>query len=165
MNRFFLLCLVVLAPMLRSAAFDVTTFGARGDGKMQSREAINKAIEAAAAAGGGTVEFPAGVWVTGSIHLRSNVTLQLDRGAVIEASTDPATYDAPEPNQWDKYQDAGHSHFHNSLIWGENLENIAIVGGGRISGKALNRGGGAGGDKAIALKLCRNVTLRDFSSG
>ena len=163
MNRFFLLCLVVLAPMLRSAAFDVTTFGARGDGKMQSREAINKAIEAAAAAGGGTVEFPAGVWVTGSIHLRSNVTLQLDRGAVIEASTDPATYDAPEPNQWDKYQDAGHSHFHNSLIWGENLENIAIVGGGRISGKALNRGGGAGGDKAIALKLCRNVTLRDFS--
>jgi polygalacturonase len=163
MNRFFLLCLVVLAPMLRSATFDVTTFGARGDGKMQSRDAINKAIEAATAAGGGVVEFPAGVWVTGSIHLRSNVTLQLDRGAVIEASADPATYDAPEPNQWDKYQDAGHSHFHNSLIWGENLENIAIVGGGRISGKALNRGGGAGGDKAIALKLCRNITLRDFS--
>ena len=82
---------------------------------------------------------------------------------MIEASGDASTYDAPEPNEWDKFQDAGHSHFHNSLIWGEGLENIAITGGGRISGKALNRGGGAGGDKAIALKLCRNVTLRDFS--
>ena len=51
----------------------------------------------------------------------------------------------PEPNQWDKFQDFGHSHFHNSLIWGEGLENIAIVGGGLISGKALmrERGGAA----------------------
>jgi polygalacturonase len=152
------------AVSLNAAVFDVASFGAKGDGKTQNREAINKAIEAAAAAGGGTVEFPAGTWVTGSVHLRSNVTLQFDRGAVIEASSEASAYDPPEPNEWDKFQDSGHSHFHNSMMWGENLENIAIVGGGRISGKALTRGDrGAGGDKVIALKLCRNVTLRDIS--
>ena len=82
---------------------------------------------------------------------------------MIEASAEAAEYDTAEPNQWDKFQDFGHSYFHNSLIWGEDLENIAIVGGGRISGAALVRERGATADKAIALKLCRNVTLRDFS--
>jgi polygalacturonase len=158
-----LFALAFASAVTQAADFDITAYGAKGDGKTQNRAAINHAIEAAAAAGGGTVVIPPGVWVSGSIRLRTNVTLRLERGAVIEASSDASTYDAAEPNEWDKYQDAGHSHFHNSLIWGEGLENIAIVGGGRISGKALNRGGGAGGDKAIALKLCRNVTLRDFS--
>jgi polygalacturonase len=156
--------LLILTSHVSAAVVDITAFGAKGDGKTQNRDAINKAIETAASTGGGTVEFPAGKWVTGSIRLRSNVTLHLDRGAVIEASSEASAYDAPEPNQWDKFQDFGHSHFHNSLIWGEGLENIAIVGGGRISGNALTRGErGGGGDKAIALKLCRNVTLRDFS--
>ncbi len=124
---------------------------------------INRAIEQAAAAGGGTVNLNPGVYVSGSIHLRSHVTLNLERGAVIEASAEPGAYDAAEPNQWDKFQDSGHSHFHNSLIWGENLEDIAITGGGWISGKALVRERGGVGDKAIALKQCRNVTLRGFS--
>jgi hypothetical protein len=148
---------------LSAASVDISTLGAKGDGKTQNRDAINKAIESVAAAGGGTVEIPAGKWVTGSIHLRSNVTLHLDRGAVIEASSEASAYDPPEPNESDKFQDFGHSHFHNSLIWGEGLENIAITGGGRISGAALVRERGATGDKAIALKLCRNVVLRDFS--
>jgi polygalacturonase len=165
MNRIAIVCASALIGALwgNAAVVDITAFGAKGDGKTQNREAINKAIDAAAAAGGGTVEIPAGTWVTGSIRLRSNVTLHLDRGAIIEASSEASAYDTPEPNQWDKFQDFGHSHFHNSLIWGEGLENIAITGGGRISGKALVRERGAAGDKAIALKLCHNVTLRDFS--
>ena len=114
-------CVVLSAGALglHAAPADITAFGAKGDGKTQNREAINKAIETVSAAGGGTVEFPAGTWVTGSIQLRSNITLHLDRGAVIEASSEASAYDPPEPNQWDKFQDFGHSHFHNSLIWGE----------------------------------------------
>jgi polygalacturonase len=168
---------IELSPVLRCAAifllanagagaatFNIASFGARGDGTTQNGPAIERAIQAATAAGGGTVEIPAGIWVTGSVHLRSHITLQLERGAVVEASSRPSAYDAPEPNPWDQFQDFGHSHFHNSLIWGENLEDIAILGGGRISGAALTRDDKPlGGDKAIALKLCRNVTLRDFS--
>jgi len=124
--------------------FDVRAFGAKGDGKTLDTPAVNSAIDAAAAAGGGTVRFPAGTYRCFSIHLKSNVALYLDQGATILAA-DPAEkdgqYDPPEPNQWDQYQDFGHSHWHNSLIWGENLENISILGPGRIWGKGLVRSG------------------------
>jgi len=184
------------------SAFSVRAHGARGDGSTLDTDAINAAIAAASAAGGGTVLFPAGRYLSFSIRLRSNVALYLDAGSVIIAA-DPATdkgrYDDAEPNPWDAYQDFGHSHWHNSLIWGEGLENIAILGPGRIWGRGLTRSGpGANrplkagdmpsslkgadpmgerakkgtvfgaemagkGNKAIALKNCRNVQLRDFS--
>jgi len=156
------LVFVCLSYSAAGAPFDVKAYGAKGDGKSPDRDGINKAIDAASAAGGGTVYFPAGTYVTGSIRLRSNITLQFDAGTRIEASADPAAYDAAEPNEWSKYQDGGHSHFHNSLIWGENLENVSITGSGLISGQALSRGD-SGADKAIAIKLSKNVTLRDFS--
>ena len=156
--------LALCALHLQAAVFDVTAFGAKGDGKTPNRDAIHRAIETAAAAGGGTVYFPAGTYVTGSIQLRSNITLQFEPGATLEASADKTAYDQAEANQWTQFQDFGHSHWHNSLIWGEALENISIIGPGLISGKALGRGDARGiGDKAIALKLCHNVTLRDFS--
>ena len=66
--------------------YDVRAFGAKGDGKTLDTRAINKAIEAAAAAGGGTVNFPAGTYLSVSIRLRSNITLQLDQGATILAA-------------------------------------------------------------------------------
>jgi polygalacturonase len=123
--------------------FDVKSFGAKGDGMTLDAAAINKAIDAAAAAGGGTVFFSAGNYLSVSIHLKSNIALYLDQGAtIVAAETAPGVaYDPPEPNQWDSYQDFGHSHFHNSLIWGENLENISILGPGRIWGKGLVRHG------------------------
>jgi polygalacturonase len=127
-----------------AGVFDVKTFGATGDGKTLDSPAINQAIEAAAAAGGGTVRFPAGTYRCFSIHLKSNIALYLDQGATILAAgpTDgDGKYDPPESNQWDKYQDFGHSHWHNSLIWGENLENISILGPGMIWGKGLVRSG------------------------
>jgi len=102
MLKAFLVCCAAVALSLgaRAATFDVKAFGAKADGKTQDREAINRTIDAAVAAGGGTVYFPAGTYVTGSIHLRSNITLQLEHGTVIEASPDMASYDAVEPNQW-----------------------------------------------------------------
>jgi len=120
--------LFLLSAPMHGAIFDVTAFGAKHDGKTLDREAINQAVQAAAAAGGGTVYFPPGTYLTGSIRLRSNITLQFEPGATLEAASDPAAYDAAEPNQWTQFQDFGHSHWHNSLIWGEEIENVAMSG-------------------------------------
>lgn len=138
-------------PSGAAGVFDVKKFGAKGDGKAVDTPAINRAIDTAAAAGGGTVFFAAGTYRCYSIRLKSNIALYLDQGATILAA-DPkdgdGKYDPPEPNQWDQYQDFGHSHFHNSLIWGENLENISILGPGRIWGKGLVRSGNQSRTKA-----------------
>jgi polygalacturonase len=155
--------------------YDVRAFGALGDGKTLDTPAVNRAIEAAAVAGG-TVYFPAGSYLCYSIHLKSKVALYVEQGATIvaaEPAADPAqSYDAAESNKpWEEYQDYGHNHWHNSLIWGEGISDVAILGPGMIWGKGLSRGWGSGpvaehpgvANKAIALKNCRNVLLRDFS--
>jgi len=147
----------------------VRGFGARGDGKTVDTPAINRAIEAAAADGGGTVRFPAGTYLCYSIHLKSKVDLYLDQGATILAAEtgEQGSYDPAEPNPWDKYQDFGHSHWHNALMWGEGISNVSIQGPGLMWGKGLTRGRGetgAGvGDKTISLKNCHNITIRDIS--
>lgn len=155
--------------VLRSSTYNVTAFGAKGDGTSLDSPAINKAIETAAAAGGGTVYFPKGAYLSFSIRLKSNIALYLDQGAIILAA-DPCQveggYDPAEPNPTDMYQDYGHSHWHDSLIWGEGIENISILGPGLIHGKGLDRWDSptvGRGNKAIALKLCRNVTIRDVT--
>jgi len=159
-----------------SGVYDVKAFGASGDGKTIDSPAINRAIEAAAAAGGGTVRFPAGTYLCYSIHLKSKVALYLEQAATIVAAESTSSgaggYDLAEPKTaWDAYQDFGHNHWHNSLLWGEGLENISIFGPGLIWGRGLSRGFGQGpvaekpgvANKAIALKNCRNITLRDLS--
>jgi len=149
--------------------FNVKTYGAQGNGKANDATAINKAIDAAAAQGGGTVFFPAGTYLSGTIRLKSNITLFLSNGSTLQAISDSTAYDKPEDNPNDRYQDFGHSHWHNGFIWGENLENISIVGSGTIYGKGLTRNIGRDhlpkglGDKSIALKNCHNVLLRDFN--
>jgi len=152
--------------------YSVRDYGAAGDGKTIDTAAVNKTIDAAARAGGGTVIFPAGAYLCYSIRLKSNIALFLEQGATIIAADQPQVgqpgYDSFEPNQWGDlvYQDFGHSHWHNSLIWGENLENISILGPGGIWGRGLLRDGGTTpgqGNKTIALKLCRNVILKDFT--
>jgi polygalacturonase len=203
-----LLGVFACAAAFSQTSYDVKAYGAKGDGTTLDTDAINNAIEAAAAKGGGTVHFPAGTYLSFSIRLKSNITLYLDAGATLLAA-DPTMhkgkYDLPESNEWDMYQDFGHSHWQNSLIWGIGLENISILGPGKIDGtKGLTRRGpgpraearpgdspnslGGGrpgnrpqtplgegaqrnqnnsmdgqGNKAIGLKLCRNVTLRDFT--
>ncbi len=164
-------------------------YGAMGDGKTLDTAAVNRAIEAAAAAGGGVVLFTAGSYLCFSIHLKSQVHLHLEQGCVIVAAESPlpggqtgyngGVYDSAEPNtEWDAYQDYGHNHWHNSLIWGEDLHDISITGSGLIYGKGLSFGADRAargdypiyiaeqpgtGNKAIALKNCRNVLLRDFA--
>jgi len=103
--------------------FNVRHHGATGDGKTLDSPAINRAIEVAAASGGGTIYFPAGTYASYSIRLKSHISLYLDQGAVLLAESVPhdgvtsGGYDAAEPQgEWEPYQDYGHNHWHNSLI-------------------------------------------------
>jgi polygalacturonase len=119
----FLAAGLAAAPSPASGHFSVRDFGATGDGHTLDTAAVNRAIDAAAAAGGGTVDFAAGEYLCHSIRLRSNVALSLGPGATIIAADPPREgenggYDPAEPNEWNQYQDFGHSHWHNSLIWG-----------------------------------------------
>lgn len=175
-------------PTATEGLYNVRHYGATGDGKTVDTPAINRAIEAVAAAGGGTLLFPAGTYVCFTIRLRSKVDLFLSRGCTILAADSPkpgeatgyngGAYDPAGPEQpWEKYQDYGHNHWHNSLIVGEDLSDFSILGPGLIHGKGLSYGYGGHhgnyasfkaeqpgvGNKAIALKNCRNVLLRDFS--
>jgi polygalacturonase len=165
----FILLVTFSGSLLFASGYNVKTFGAAGDGKTIDSPAINKAIEAATEAGGGTVYFPAGTYLCFSIRLKSHVGLYLDHGTVILAANPDeheGGYDAAEPNEWDAYQDYGHSHWHNSLIWGEGLEDISISGPGEIYGKGLQRWDSdkpGEGNKAIALKNCRNVIIKDIT--
>jgi polygalacturonase len=158
---------------------DVRTLGAKGDSKTYDTPAINKAIETVSQGGGGTLYFPAGVYLCHSIRLKSSVSLFFDAGATILAADVPPEgttaggYDpAGPPQAWEEYQDFGHNHWRNSLLWGEDLHDVSICGQGLIWGKGLSRGERSElplaespgvGNKAIALKNCRNVTFRDFS--
>jgi polygalacturonase len=75
------------APALHAAVYDVKSFGAVADGKTLDTAAINKAIDSAHAAGGGTVYLPAGAYLADSIHLQSHIALHLDAGASIVATS------------------------------------------------------------------------------
>jgi polygalacturonase len=176
--------------MADETTYNVRTYGAAGDGRQLDSPAIDKAINAAAAAGGGTVYLPAGTYLSGSIHLKSNIHLLIDTGATILGAPQAMNaYDVTEPWSNNPYQDGGHCYFHNSLIWGENLTNVSITGNGTINGgglvsqdKILDQMCGYQywgkskpapanviypvcrlGNKSIALKLCRNVVIRDIT--
>jgi polygalacturonase len=172
------------------AVYNVRDYGAVGDGKTLDSPAINRAIEECSKAGGGTVCLPAGTYLSGSIHLTSNLNLLIDAGAtILGAPQDMKAYDPAEPFEGPAYQDGGHTYFHNSLIWGENITNVSITGQGMINGGGLvfnanildtisgfSNFGRANpvpvptisepvrqGNKSIALKLCRNVLIRDIT--
>ena len=167
MKKYVLLLLCLFAWSAQAKIYDVTRYGATGNGHTIDTPAINQAILEAAAQGGGTVYFPAGEYACYSIRLASHVHLYLEQGATIVAAFPTATdgYDEAEPNEHDRYQDFGHSHWKNSLIWGIGLEDITISGPGIIYGKGLTREESrlkGVGNKAISLKLCKNITLKDF---
>ena len=167
--------LTTLLAGASNGIYNVRDYGAVGDGNALDHTAINKAINAATADGGGQVVVPAGTYFCGSIRLKSNIDLHLAPGATILAA--PAklnAYDDSEVFGAPEYQDGGHTYFHNSLIWAEGQSNISITGRGLIDGEGLTKhdteragnlqGGSTGtGDKAIALKQCRNVTIRDIT--
>ena len=175
MRKILLGLLLAICQVSLSATYNVRDFGAKGDGTTLDHGAINQAIETATSHGGGQVLLPAGTYLCGSIRLKSNVDLHLMPGArILAAPAELKAYDESEVFGAPEYQDGGHTYFHNSLIWAEGQQNISITGQGMIDGEGLTKrdtekagnvqGGSIGtGDKAIALKLCRNVTIRDIT--
>jgi polygalacturonase len=162
-RRLVLLGAAGMAVPFRGRVHDVRDYGAVGDGVAVDSPAINRAIDAAA---GGTVYFPAGTYGCHSLRLKSDVKLYLSRGATILGLQ--GGYDDPGVGAGNTYQDFGHSHWQASLIHGENLSDIAILGPGRIDGRGLvprmeSTSPPGTGDKAIALRLCRNVEIRNVT--
>jgi hypothetical protein len=143
---------------------NVRDHGAEGDGDADDTDAINEAIAACNAAGGGTVTFPGGTYLVASVHLRSNIRLQIQAGATIRGMSDG--YDEPESNRFDEYQDFGHSHFRNAMMWGEGISNLIIEGPGRIDGEGLTDSDGPDngqGDKQISCKGCDRLLFRNLT--
>jgi polygalacturonase len=126
-----LVCVAWSAP--RPAVFNVLDYGAVPDGKTKNTAAIAKAIAACAEAGGGTVLFPAGKYLTGAIMLESNQTLHLDAGSELLYSGDPA--DSPlVKSRWE----CTNVYTHASLIYADGKQNIAITGRGTLNGQGWN---------------------------
>lgn len=112
-----------------ASPFSVRAFGALGDGQTLDSPAIQAAIDACTASGGGTVTLPAGQYRTGSLFLRDNISLHLESGAVLLGSEDPADYPIVHSRWEGKHQDT-----YAPLITAQNVSNISIVGRGTIDG-------------------------------
>jgi len=140
--------------------FDVRAYGTRGDGHSVDTEAIQGAIDACHAAGGGRVLLPAGTYQSGTLRLAHHVTIHLERGARLIGTADLTSYSGFETGS------LRNSRWNRGLIVGENLEDIAITGAGLIDGnKVLDPQGEEKmrGPHTILLKECRGVMLRDVT--
>jgi len=118
-------------PVFPKRTVSIRDHGAVGDGKMLCTAAIAQAIESCAKAGGGRVLIPAGTWLTGAIHLRSNIELHLEKDAVLLFSTDPNDYLPVVFTRWAGFECYNYS----PLIYARDCENIAITGCGKLAGQ------------------------------
>jgi len=152
-----------------SAVFNVKEYGAIGDGITIDTEAFNKAIVACAEAGGGTVLVPAGTYLTGTIHLKSNVTLLLEKDSVIKGVTDLNAYMSyiPTPGRdMDRYDNAHRTRWNRALILGVGVNNVAITGVGIIDGDHVFDELGEErmrGPHTILFAESRNLTFDGFT--
>jgi len=125
-----------LAASSGNSVFNVRLFGARGDGAALETASIAKAIAAGHNAGGGTVYFPPGTYVSGTLELLSNVTLDLEAGALLQGSPNLADYGSTAQYGFGRNYgvDSSGEGFHVGLIVARKAENIGITGHGRIDG-------------------------------
>lgn len=119
-------------PSFPSKEFDITDFGAVADGKIINTEAIEKAIETCNKQGGGKVIVTGGVFLTGAVHLKSNVNLVVEEGTTLKFSTNPKDYLPLVQTRWE----GNDCYNYSPLIYANNQTNIAITGKGTIDGQA-----------------------------
>ena len=141
--------------------WDIRNYGAVAGGKTLCTAAIQKAVDHCAAAGGGTVYFPPGVWLSGTIELRSHVTLRLDAGCRLLGSSNPADY----PPRVPKIHSYSNIYVRQSLIRGEDLEHVAICGLGTIDGQGgkFHWPGYTNRPFLIRLVGCRDVLVENVT--
>ncbi|MGD0016448.1 MAG: glycoside hydrolase family 28 protein [Verrucomicrobiia bacterium] len=160
----FLLIVALLCPLAQAetnTTFDVRAFGATGDGRTKDTAAFQKALDACAAAKGGTVAVTSGVYLVGSIVIGSNTTLQLDGRASLLGSPDIEDYPLVRVRWEGEYAEG-----HRALIAAEKADHIAIKGRGYIYGPpiSVSRLRNPRGPALIELTECNDVTLDGFTT-
>lgn len=170
-NRICWFCVVaglILAAQAAVAStagvYDVRDCGAAGDGATLDTPAIQKAVDTCAAAGGGQVRFAPGRYLSGTVHLKSHVTLFFEAGARLVGTTSLDQYQHPTPPAF--LPEAKWGKWHRALILGDGLEDIAIAGQGVIDGNKVFDPTGEEkmrGPHTFVFVNCRGVSVRDVS--
>jgi len=151
--------ILIAGPALATEQlYDIRDYGAKPDGKTLCTVSIQKAIDACSRSGGGTVYLPPGTFLSGTIYFKSGVTLRLAAGCTLLGSTNLKDY-PPTVQAFRSYTD---NYTDKSLIYGENIENIAITGLGTIDGQGASfEGPYKVRPYMIRFIQCRNVTVED----
>jgi hypothetical protein len=156
-------CLLAAMPLLGAEnAVNPRDLGAVPDGKTLCTEAIQKAIDQCSAAGGGTVYFPPGTYLTGTVILKSHVTLHLEANATLLGSANLADYPVIKPKAVES-----RTNLYNlrSIIYAENLDGISIVGRGTIDGNGASfKDKAHDGRRPLMLRVidCRDVLVENI---
>ena len=156
-----LTCLFACGTVLSAEnVYDIRDYGAKPDGKTLCTKSIQNAIDQCAKSGGGTVYLGPGTFLSGTIYLKSGVTLKLDTACTLLGSTNLKDY--PETVQ--EFRSYTDNYTNKSLIYGEKLERIAIIGNGTIEGQGASfEGPYKVRPYMIRIIQCCNVTVKDIT--
>ncbi|MCL4216708.1 MAG: glycoside hydrolase family 28 protein [Candidatus Hydrogenedentes bacterium] len=159
-------CILLLASAASLAwgspsGYSVKDYGATGDGVTKDTQAIQRAIDAASEAGGGTIYFPAGTYLSGTLMLRNFITLHLEAGSTLLGSRDIEDFPSTPP----EFRSYTENYVHQSLLYGEGLERVTLEGRGAIDGQGTtyNEQPFRARPYLIRLVECRNVRVRDLT--
>jgi polygalacturonase len=167
----FLVMITAQAAFGDPGVYDVRAFGAKGDGTTADTAAINRAVIACTEAGGGQVRFPPGRYRSGTVRLRSKVTLYLEAGATLVGTPDLSAYEHFSPPRG-TFEATLPPSWHRAIVLGVDVEDVAIEGQGTIDGNKVRDPNGEErmrGPHAVLLGhsqgiKIRGVTIRDAAN-